>query len=101
VTADVAANCSATNASFTLRVTDSNSAFTEATLNVAVTTNTAPTVGTYSKTSLSSGSGTTVTPTAAPADNGSISTATAAAPGFTGTLGVNSTTGVVTIGSAN
>ncbi|MBA2735371.1 MAG: carboxypeptidase regulatory-like domain-containing protein, partial [Pyrinomonadaceae bacterium] len=83
------------------RVTDSNGAFNETTLNVAVTPNTAPTVGTYPNTNLNPGGGTTVTPTAAPADNGSIASATAAAPGFTGTFTVNTTTGVVTIANAN
>ena len=37
VTADVVADCTSSNAAFTLRVTDSNGAFSEATLNVAVT----------------------------------------------------------------
>lgn len=101
VTADVVASCTATAASFTLRVTDTNGAFNEATLNVAVTLNTAPTVGTYPNVSLPPGGGTTVTPSAAPADNGSIASATAAAPSFTGTFSVNPTTGVVTISNAN
>ena len=102
VTANVVASCTATNATFTLRVTDSNGAFNEATLTVNVTPNTPPTVGTYSTTNLTSGGGTTVTPSAAPADNGSITSATATASGaFTGTLSVNPTTGVVTISNAN
>jgi hypothetical protein len=90
VTADIIAVCSAMNASFTLRVADSNGAFNEASLNVAVTTNTAPTIGTYANTSLNLGGGATVAPTAAPADNGSVSTVTVAAAGFTGNLTVES-----------
>ncbi|HEX8264110.1 MAG TPA: Ig-like domain-containing protein [Pyrinomonadaceae bacterium] len=100
VTADAVASCTATNAGFTLRVTESNGAFNEATLNVAVAANTAPTVGNYPNASLTPGSGTTVTPSAAPAENGSIVSATAAAPGFTGTLSVNPTTGDVSVSNA-
>ena len=44
VTADVAASCSATNASFTLRVTETGGLYAEATLTVNVTTNTTPPV---------------------------------------------------------
>jgi parallel beta-helix repeat protein len=98
ITADVVANCTATNASFTLTVTDGYCA-TVATLNVTVGANTPPTLGTYSNTSVSPGSSTTVTPTAAPSDNGSISSSTATAPGFTGTLSINAA-GVVSIGNA-
>jgi CSLREA domain-containing protein len=102
VTADVIASCTATNATFTLTVTDSAGASSNGTLTVNVTPNTPPTVGTYSATNLPSGGGTTVTPSAAPADNGSITGASATASGaFTGTLSVNSATGVVTISNAN
>jgi CSLREA domain-containing protein len=102
VTADVVASCTATNATFTLTVTDSVGASSNATLTVNVTPNTSPTVGTYSTTNLSSGGGTTVTPSAGPADNGSIASASVTASGaFTGTLSVNSATGVVTISNAN
>jgi hypothetical protein len=64
-----------------------------------VNANTAPTLGTYSNTTLSPGRSTTVTPTAAPADNGSISSRTVSAPGFSGSLSV-SAAGVVSIGTA-
>jgi hypothetical protein len=102
VTADIIATCSATNAFFTLRVTDVAAEFNEATLNVAVTTNTAPTVGNYAGTTVNAGSNITVTPDAAPIDNGSISgvTASAAPAGFTGTFSGNSTTGALTITTA-
>ncbi|MBK8312493.1 MAG: hypothetical protein IPL01_00090 [Acidobacteria bacterium] len=102
VTADVVATCTATNASFTLRVTDSLGDFTETTLNVTVTANTAPTVGTYAATTVPNGGGTTVTPSAAPADNGTIAsvTATASPNTFTGSLVGNTTTGAITISNA-
>jgi hypothetical protein len=100
VTADVVASCTATNASFTLRVGDSNGAFSEAALNVTVTANTPPTAGTYSNTSLAPGSGTTATPSAAPADNGSIASITASAPSFTGTFSGNTSTGAITVNNA-
>lgn len=99
VTADIVAACGATNANFTLRVTDNATEFNEAMLTVTVTPNTAPTVGTYSNTSLQLGGGTTVTPSAAPADNGSITGATVTAPGV-GTLTIAPATGIVTIASA-
>jgi Cadherin-like domain len=42
----------------------------------------------------------TVTPNAAPTDNGTVSTVTASAPSFTGTLTGNATTGVITVQTA-
>ncbi len=99
VTADVVADCTATSASFTLTATDGNGATAIATLTVTVGANTAPTLGSYSNTTLSPGGSTTVTPTAAPADNGSINSLSVSAPGFTGTLSV-SAAGVVSIGNA-
>ena len=102
VTADIAAACAATNAAFTVRVTDANGAFNDATLNVTVTANTAPTVGNYANTTLAPGGGTIVTPSAAPADNGTVQSVTATAPaGFAGTLTTNAATGAVTIADAN
>ncbi|MBK7598203.1 MAG: ExeM/NucH family extracellular endonuclease [Acidobacteria bacterium] len=102
VKADIVASCNATNAAFTLRVTDSYGLFAETTLNVTVTANTAPTVGNYAATNLLTGGGTTVTPSAAPADNGTIAmvTATASPNTFTGSLVGNTTTGAITISNA-
>jgi hypothetical protein len=99
VTASVAASCTATDSSFTLTVTDSGEATATAILTVTVTSNTPPTLGTYSATTVAPGGSTTVTPSAAPADNGSISSSTVSAPGFTGSLSVNAA-GVVLIGNA-
>jgi hypothetical protein len=45
VQADVSASCSATDASFTLRVTDNGGLFAETTLNVTVTASNAPVLG--------------------------------------------------------
>jgi len=101
VSANVAASCLATTGANTvgLSVTDGELAST-ANLTVTVEPNAPPSQGAYTNTNLTAGGGTTVTPTAAPADNGSISLLTVAAPGFTGTLSVNAATGVVTVANA-
>jgi hypothetical protein len=103
VRADVAASCTATNASFTLTVRDYAGGTANATLNVTVTANAAPTVGNYSNTLLAPGGTTMVIPSASPADNGSIAsvTATATPNFFTGTLTGNTATGALTITNAN
>ena len=102
VTADVVASCTATNASFTLRVTDSQAGFAEATLNVTVTANTAPVLGTYAAMAIAPGASFSVPASAGPTDNGTIASVTAAvAPAaFTGTVSVNSASGLLTISNA-
>ncbi|MDX2032617.1 MAG: CSLREA domain-containing protein [Blastocatellia bacterium] len=100
VTANVAAACGASNASFTLTVTDNRGTTANATLTVNVSANTAPTLGAYSATTASTGGNTTVTPSAAPTDNGSVASVTASAPGFTGTFSGSAATGVITITNA-
>lgn len=95
VTADVVAACGATTASFTLRVTDSSTLFTEATLTVTVTPNSAPTLGNYPTTTLPAGSGITVTPDAAPTNTARITVATSTS--FNGTFAANPATGVVRV----
>ncbi|MGH9841961.1 MAG: putative Ig domain-containing protein [Blastocatellia bacterium] len=100
MTASVVAACTASTASFTLTVTDNQSATANATLNVNVAANTTPTQGSYPGSSVAAGGSTTVTPSVAPSDNGSIVSLTASAPGFTGTLSVNAA-GVVSISNAN
>jgi hypothetical protein len=100
VTANVVASCTATNSTFTLTVTDNQSATATATLTVNVTANTAPTLGNYSTTGVNAGSGTTVTPSAAPTDNGTVTSLTASAPGFTGSFAGNTSTGVITVTNA-
>jgi hypothetical protein len=99
--ASIVASCTATDASFTLKVADNLGATATATLNVTVTANTPPTLGAYpSAGTINLGTGATVTPNAAPSDNGSISSITASAPLFTGSFSVNPATGVVTISNA-
>ncbi|MEK7414822.1 MAG: putative Ig domain-containing protein, partial [Planctomycetota bacterium] len=101
VTANVIASCTATNSTFNLTVTDNQGATATALLTVNVTNNSAPSLGTYPATSVTAGGGATVSPNAAPSDNGSIASVTATAPGFTGTFAGNPTTGVITITNAN
>lgn len=101
VTASVVANCAAMAAKFTLRVTDSGGLFAEAMLNVQITSNSLPTLGTYSATLVTVGGAVTVIPSAAPSDNGSVMSLTALAPGFTGTLTGNPATGAISIANAN
>ncbi len=100
VTADVAATCTASLGANSVGLSVSDGSLTGAgNLTVNVTANTAPVQGSYANTAVTLVGGATVTPTAVPTDNGSIATVTAAAPGFTGTLGVNSA-GVVTLSNA-
>ncbi len=101
VTASVGASCTAATAAFTLRVTDSGGLFDEATLDVTVNPNPPPSLGTYPATSVTAGGGATVTPNAAPSDNGSVASLTALAPGFNGTFAGNPATGAITITNAN
>lgn len=101
VTADVVASCTATNSTFTLTVTDNVGETATATLTVNVTPNTPPTLGVYPATNIATvGGSDTVTPGAAPSDNGTIVTLTAVAPGFTGTLTGNPATGVISVTNA-
>ncbi|MBX7222871.1 MAG: hypothetical protein K1Y36_23180 [Blastocatellia bacterium] len=106
ITATVAAACNATVGANTvpLTVTDGGGLTANANFTVNVTANTAPTLGTYPNTTVGVGGGTTVTPSAAPTDNGSVATLTAAVTAggaFTGTLTGNATTGVITVANAN
>jgi hypothetical protein len=101
VRADVVAACGASNADFTLRVTDSGGLFAEATLNVTVNSNPPPSLGNYPNATVAPGGSVTITPNSPPADNGLIASLTASAPGFTGTLAGNPTTGAITITNAN
>jgi hypothetical protein len=101
VTASVVAACAATNAGFTLSVTDSGGLFAEATLNVTVEANPSPSLGNYPNATVTPGGSVTVTPDSSPSDNGSIGSVTVTAPGFTGTATVNAATGAVSISNAN
>ncbi|HNG30477.1 MAG TPA: FG-GAP-like repeat-containing protein, partial [Blastocatellia bacterium] len=96
----VRASCTATNSTFQMTVTDNQGAMVSGVQTVNVTPNTAPTLGQYGNTALTFGQNTTVIPNAVPADNGTVNTLTATAPGFTGTFNANVTTGVVTVTNA-
>ena len=98
ITADIVAACDASDASFTLQVSDGCATATT-TLNVTVTANTAPTL-TYPNASVNVGNGTTVTPVTGPSDNVSVSTIVvqSVAPSTSpATITVNNTTGLVTV----
>ncbi|MCI0537666.1 MAG: cadherin-like domain-containing protein, partial [Verrucomicrobiales bacterium] len=101
VTADVVADCTASDAEFTLEVTDGDSASATAQLAVTVTANTAPTLS-YPNASVASGGNTTVNPLTGPSDNGSITSIVVhnvSPAGFSGTIDVDSD-GLVTVTSA-
>jgi len=103
VFADVAANCTATPANFTLRVTDSGGLINESILTVLIKPNDLPLLGTYVVTSVAAGSSFNVTPSAIPSDNGSVDSVTvnAAPASFTGMATVNQSSGLVSITNAN
>jgi hypothetical protein len=102
VTANVLAACGASNATFTLTVTDNQNVSSQATLMVSVTPNTAPTLGVYPATGpVAIGSNQTVTPDAAPNDNGSVVSLTASAPSFGGTFSGDPAAGVISITNAS
>jgi hypothetical protein len=97
ITADIVAGCTATNASFTLQVSDGTSTAT-ATLNVTVTANTSPILS-YAMATVNQGSAATNSLTAA-TDNGQITGYNVQSPGtYTGTISVNSA-GLVSISNA-
>jgi hypothetical protein len=99
ITADIVAACNASNASFTLQANDGISTTTD-TLNITVAANTAPTL-TYGNQSVASNGSTTINPATGPTDNGSVSSIAVQSQGtYTGTISVNSTTGVVSVSNA-
>lgn len=103
ITATIAASCTATIGAQTvvLTVTDPAGGTATANLTINVTANTPPVLGPYPSTNVTVGQTTTVTPNAAPTDNNTVASVTAAiSAGFTGTVAVNATTGVVTINNA-
>src|SRR5262249_28823024 len=97
VFAHVAPSCAASGASFTLSVTNNRNRPATAQLMVNVTANTPPTLGTYPQASVARAGSTTISPTAPPADDVSVASLTASAPGFNGTFSGDTATGVITI----
>ncbi len=102
VTASLTADCSsASSGTLKLQVTDSGGLTATATLTLNVTDNTAPVLGNYPATGpINLGTGTTVSPEAAPTDNGTLVSLTASAPDFTGSIAANTATGTLTISNA-
>jgi CSLREA domain-containing protein len=103
VKADLALTCTATNASFTLAVSDSRGAAATATLNVTVTANTVPAVGNYPNSTVITGGTLTITPDVPPTDNNTVVsvTATPVPNAFTGTFSGNTSSGGVTVTNAS
>jgi CSLREA domain-containing protein len=103
VRADLAVTCTATNASFTLAVTDSSNATATTTLNVTVPANTAPALGNYPNSTVVTGGTLAITPDVLPTDNNTVVsvTATAVPNSFTGTFSGNTSSGGVTVTIAN
>jgi hypothetical protein len=99
VTADVSADCAATNSTLTLKVTDSQGASASAILTVNVSANDVPAL-TYNNAALSFGGATTINPATGPTDNGSASVAVQSVGTYTGGIGVNSATGIISITNA-
>lgn len=99
VTADVSGSCSATvGGPFNIHfdVTDTGGATGSGDAPVTIVANNAPTLGTYPNTTVNAGSGTTVTPSAAPSDDVLVTTLTANAAGL-GALAIDGPTGNVTV----
>ena len=97
ITADIATNCAASNATFTLQASDGCLTTTD-TLSVAVTPNTAPTLAYSSPQSVALNSFLNVTP-AATGDNGTVTYSVQPGHGLTTPPTVNNT-GVVSITNA-
>ncbi|HEX8139107.1 MAG TPA: DUF4214 domain-containing protein [Pyrinomonadaceae bacterium] len=101
VTADVAAACDATNANFTLKVTDSSGLSNTAPLSVTVNTNPAPALTYSSPQKVTPGGSLTLNPATGPSDNSSVSSIVVQSQGtYTGTISVNNSTGVVSLSNA-
>ncbi|MDQ1557736.1 MAG: hypothetical protein QOD32_796, partial [Pyrinomonadaceae bacterium] len=102
VTADVAADCTATVGANTvgLTVTDGNGATATASLTVNVTANTAPTLTYANPTPISFGGATDVNPATGPSDNGTVANIVVQSQGtYTGAISV-SAAGIVSFSSA-
>ncbi|NOT62622.1 MAG: cadherin-like domain-containing protein [Acidobacteria bacterium] len=100
ISATIGAVCGASNASFTLKVTDSQSATATTTLNVTVTPNPPPVLSYNSTANVAAGGALTLNPLTGPSDNLSVASVNVLNAGtYTGGLTVNSA-GVVTLNNA-
>jgi uncharacterized protein (TIGR03437 family) len=102
VTANFNVACNAVPGTFTINVEaiDSAGLFSSSPVTLTIAPNTAPQLPIYTNTEVVLAGSTTITPAIPPSDNGVIATATATAPGFTGTLLVNPATGVISVANA-
>lgn len=99
VTADVVASCTATGATFGLRVTDSGGLFNDAVLTVVVDANLPPTLS-YNPSNAVFGQSLGVNAASGPSDSGSVSSVAVQSPGtYTGGVSVNAA-GVVSLTNA-
>ena len=102
VMATLAASCSATTGTVRFQVSDGD-LNSGGDLQLNVTLNTPPTLGSYADSTVPLGQGTLVSPDAAPMDNGSVDSIDTAIlpPTFAGTLNAELGTGEVSIGVAS
>jgi hypothetical protein len=101
VAATLAASCSATAGTVRFQVSDGNLGGT-GDLQLNVTLNTPPALGTYTNTAVTVGQGILISPGAEPSDNGSVDSigATILPVTFAGTLNTDLDTGEISIGAA-
>lgn len=100
ITADVIADCTATEASFSLRASDANG-WADATLNVSVIPNTAAALS-YNNAAVAAGGSTSVNPATGPNDNGAVQSIVIHSQGtFTGNVSIAEATGVISISNAS
>ena len=104
VTADLAATCNAPGGKkkITFQVSD-GSLTAQADQSVVAQANPVPVIGAYGVTTIQATTGTTITPSAPPTDNGSITNLTVAITspaGFTGGISIDQMTGVITVTNA-
>ena len=101
VTANIVADCTATNASFTLTASDGQGGSATDTLTITVTANSAPTLTYNTPQTVTEGNSLTISPATGPSDNGSVSSIVVQdAGGYPGSLSVDNSTGVVTVNNA-
>jgi len=99
ITADIIADCGASNATFTLFATDGTTAITP-TLTVSVIANPAPVLS-YDDQVVTSNGSRSINPATGPSDNISVSSVVALPGGtYSGGISVDNTTGVISISNA-
>jgi uncharacterized protein (TIGR03437 family) len=102
VTANFNIACNAVPGTYTINVEaiDSAGLFSTSPVTLTIAPNTAPRLPIYTNTEVVLAGSATITPAIPPGDNGTVATATATAPGFTGTLTVNPATGEISVANA-